>query len=194
MSDGINNDMKDSVGTETALKIHEGVLSAAGRGFAIVASRFNDFIVDKLVAGARDALRRTGGDAARVELFRCPGAMELPGLARRALATGRFEGLIVLGAVIRGATPHFDLVVGEATRGIGALAAETGCAVGYGVLACDTIEQAIERAGTKSGNRGFDAAMVAIEMADLYARLDAEQGDAGGAKASLRQDLPRRSK
>ena len=194
MSEGIKSDMKDGAGSWAALKSHEGALSAAGRGFAIVASRFNDFIVDKLVDGARDALRRTGADAARVELFRCPGAMELPGLARRALATGRFEGLVVLGAVIRGATPHFDLVVGEATRGIGALAADTGCAVGYGVLACDTIEQAIERAGAKAGNRGFDAAMVAIEMADLYARLDAEQGDEGGAKASLRQDLPRRSK
>ena len=179
------------------IKIHEGSLSAAGHGFAIVASRFNDFIVDKLVHGARDALRRTGADPTRVELFRCPGAMELPGLARRALATGRFDALIVLGAVIRGATPHFDLVVGEATRGIGALADETGCAVGYGLLACETIEQAVERAGTKAGNRGFDAAMVAVEMAELYARLDAGAGGATGAtsgttKSSLRQDLPRR--
>jgi 6,7-dimethyl-8-ribityllumazine synthase len=178
------------------IKVHEGQLSAAGRGFAIVASRFNDFIVEKLIAGARDALRRTGADPARIELFRCPGAMELPGLARRALATGRFEALIVLGAVIRGATPHFDLVVGEATRGVGALADETGCAVGYGLLACDTIEQAIERAGTKAGNRGFDAAMVAVEMAELYARLDAESSaGAGSARAkagALRQDLPRR--
>lgn len=169
------------------IKVHEGSMSAAGRGFAIVASRFNDFIVDKLVAGARDALRRTGAEPARVELFRCPGAMELPGLARRVAATGRFDAIVVLGAVIRGATPHFDLVVGEATRGIGALAAETSCAVGYGVIACDTIEQAVERAGTKAGNRGFDAAMVAVEMADLYAQLDAQRSD-------TRQDLPRRTK
>lgn len=165
---------------------YEGSLSAAGRRFAIVASRFNDFIVDKLVEGALDALRRTGanveGDAA-VEVFRCPGAMELPGLARRVVDTGRFDGLVVLGAVIRGATPHFDLVVNEATRGVGVLAAEARVAVGYGVLACDTIEQAVERAGTKAGNRGFDAAMVAVEMADLYAKL----GAAGGAT----QDLPR---
>ncbi|HTA18131.1 MAG TPA: 6,7-dimethyl-8-ribityllumazine synthase [Polyangia bacterium] len=171
-------------------KVHEGALSAAGRGFAIVASRFNDFIVDKLVEGARDALRRTGADEARVEIFRCPGAMELPGLARRVLATGRFDGLVILGAVIRGATPHFDLVVGEATRGIGALANETGCAVGYGVLACETIEQAIERAGTKAGNKGFDAAMVAVEMADLYAQLDAQK--AAEPRAPVKQDLPRR--
>jgi 6,7-dimethyl-8-ribityllumazine synthase len=179
--------------SDDGVKVHEGGLQAAGRGFAIVASRFNDFIVDKLIDGARDALRRTGADDARVEIFRCPGAMELPGLARRVAALGRFDGLVVLGAVIRGATPHFDLVVNEATRGVGALAAEGACAVGYGVLACDTIEQAVERAGTKAGNRGFDAAMVAVEMADLYARLDADEaGGRGGQTAP--QDLPRRTK
>jgi 6,7-dimethyl-8-ribityllumazine synthase len=175
--------------SKEGIKVHEGALSAAGRGFAIVASRFNDFIVEKLIEGAQDALRRTGADLARVEVFRCPGAMELPGLARRVVATGRFDGLVVLGAVIQGATPHFDLVVGEATSGIGALAAETGVAVGYGLLACDTIEQAIERAGTKAGNRGFDAAMVAVEMADLYAQLDAQRGEGSALKA-----VPRRSK
>jgi 6,7-dimethyl-8-ribityllumazine synthase len=170
-----------------AAKPHEGALTAAGRSFAIIASRFNDFIVEKLIDGARDALRRTGAEDARVEVFRCPGAMELPGLARRVATLGRFDGLIVLGAVIRGATPHFDLVVNEATRGIGVLAAQGTCAVGYGVLACDTIEQAVERAGTKAGNRGFDAAMVAIEMADLYAQLEGRGAEAG-------QDLPRRTK
>jgi 6,7-dimethyl-8-ribityllumazine synthase len=169
------------------LTIHEGTLSAAGRSFAIVASRFNDFIVDKLVEGARDALRRTGVDEARVELFRCPGAMELPALARRVAGLAKFDGLIILGAVIRGATPHFDLVVNEATRGVGALALEASCAVAYGVLACDTIEQAVERAGTKAGNKGFDAAMVAIEMADLYAQIERQRGEAS-------QDLPRRTK
>jgi 6,7-dimethyl-8-ribityllumazine synthase len=164
----------------------EGALTSAGRRFAICASRFNDFIVEKLVDGALDALRRTGAGPHSVEILRCPGAMELAGLARRAVATGRFDGVICLGAVIRGATPHFDLVVGEATRGIGALAADARVAVAFGVLACDTIEQAVERAGTKAGNRGFDAAMVAIEMADLYAQLDADAGSA--------QDLPRRTK
>jgi 6,7-dimethyl-8-ribityllumazine synthase len=113
--------------------------------------------------------------------------MELPGLARRVTGLGRFDGVICLGAVIRGATPHFDLVVGEAARGIGALAAEGRVAVAFGVLACDTIEQAVERAGTKAGNRGYDAAMVAIEMADLYAQLEA----APRAQAQA-QDLPRR--
>lgn len=182
--------MANSDSTETDERVHEGRLTAAGRRWAIVASRFNDFIVDKLVAGARDALRRTGAADDAVELFRCPGAMELSGLARRVAGSGRFDGVIVLGAVIRGATPHFDLVVGEATRGVGALAAEGEVAVAFGVLACDTIEQAVERAGTKAGNRGFDAAMVAIEMADLYARL----GAGTAAAPAQGQDLPRRSK
>ena len=172
---------------------HEGALSAAGRRWAIIASRFNDFIVGKLVDGALDALRRTGAGARSVEIYRCPGAMELPGLARRVAAGGRFDGIIVLGAVIRGATPHFDLVVNEATRGIGELAAEARLAVAYGVLACDTIEQAVERAGTKAGNKGYDAAMVAIEMADLYAKLDAA-GAPADAAAKPAQDLPRRTK
>jgi 6,7-dimethyl-8-ribityllumazine synthase len=167
-------------------RAREGALTSAGRRFAICASRFNDFIVDKLIDGALDALRRTGAAPRSVEILRCPGALELPGLARRVVATGRFDAVICLGAVIRGATPHFDLVVGEATRGIGALAADARVAVAFGVLACDTIEQAVERAGTKAGNRGFDAAMVAIEMADLYAQLD--------AAAAAAQDLPRRTK
>jgi 6,7-dimethyl-8-ribityllumazine synthase len=167
--------------------VHEGALSSAARRWAICAARFNDFIVDKLVDGALDALRRTGAEDSAVEIFRCPGAMELPGLARRVTGLGRFDGVICLGAVIRGATPHFDLVVGEAARGIGALAAEGRVAVAFGVLACDTIEQAVERAGTKAGNRGYDAAMVAIEMADLYAQLEA----APRAQAQA-QDLPRR--
>ena len=152
-------------------KIHEGMLSAQGRRFAIVAARFNDFIVDKLIDGALDALHRTGAVDADIELFRCPGAMELPGLVRRVADSARFDGIICLGAVIRGATPHFDLVVGEATAGVARIAADATAAVSYGVLACDNIEQAVERAGTKAGNRGFDAAMVALEMADLYAQL-----------------------
>jgi 6,7-dimethyl-8-ribityllumazine synthase len=176
---------------------HEGALTAAGRRWAIVAARFNDFIVDKLIDGAEDALRRTGARDEDVELYRCPGAMELPGLARRVAATRRFDGVICLGVVIRGATPHFDLVVGEAARGIGALAAEGRVAVAFGVLACDNIEQAVERAGTKAGNRGFDAAMVAIEMADLYAKLDTSSGVPATVAASAAApeiDIPRRSK
>jgi 6,7-dimethyl-8-ribityllumazine synthase len=159
-----------SYGTEGE-RTHEGALRAAGRRFALVASRFNDNIVGKLIDGARDALRAAGAGDDDVELFRCPGAMELPGLARRVAQSGRFHGVVCLGAVIRGSTPHFDLVANEAARGIGALAAEGRVAVAFGVLACDTLEQAIERTGPKEANRGYDAGMVAVEMADLYARL-----------------------
>jgi 6,7-dimethyl-8-ribityllumazine synthase len=157
----------------TGTKTHEGLLRGAGRKFAIIASRFNDFIGDKLVDGALDAIRRTGGSLDDVEIFRCPGALEIPGLLRRVADSGRFDGVVCLGVVIRGATPHFDLVVGQAMAGIAQIAAAGQVAVGCGVLACETIEQAIERAGTKAGNKGADAALVAIEMADLYATLPA---------------------
>jgi 6,7-dimethyl-8-ribityllumazine synthase len=156
-------------------KTHEGMLRSAGRRFAIVASRFNDSIGDRLVDGALDAIRRTGGDVEDVEIFRCPGALEIPGLARRVVDGGRFDGVICIGVVIRGATPHFDLVVNHAVSGIAQIAMTADVAVGCGVLACDTIEQAVERSGTKAGNRGIDAAMAVIEMADLYATIKAEK-------------------
>jgi 6,7-dimethyl-8-ribityllumazine synthase len=187
-----------SYGSEGDGPVHEGALSANGRRFAILAARFNDFVVDKLMDGARDALRRSGAADEDVEIFRCPGAMELPGLARWVADSGRFDGIVCLGAVIRGATPHFDLVAGEAARGIGALAAEGKLAVSFGVLACDTVEQALERAGTKAGNRGFDAAMVVVEMADLYARMEREAevvpAVAPVPEVPAATDLPRRRK
>ena len=164
-----------SYGTDHDGPVHEGSLSGNGRRFAIVAARFNDFIVEKLIDGAKEALRRTGVGHDDVELYRCPGAMEIPGLARKVADTGKFDGIICLGAVIRGATPHFDLVVREAASGVGALTAEGKIAIAFGVLACENIEQAVERAGAKAGNRGADAAMVAVEMADLYARMAAEK-------------------
>lgn len=150
----------------------EGALLANGRRFAICAARFNDGVVARLIAGARMALGDAGAGEGDVELFRCPGAMELAGLARRLVEGGRFAGVICLGAVIRGGTPHFDLVAAEAARGIGALAAEGRVPVSFGVLACDTLAQALERSGEKKeDNRGYDAAMVVVEMADLYAQL-----------------------
>jgi 6,7-dimethyl-8-ribityllumazine synthase len=168
-------------------KTHEGPLRTDGRRFAVIASRFNEFIVDRLVSGALDALRRSGAADDDVEVFRCPGAFELPGLARRALGTNRFDGLVCLGAVIRGATPHFDLVVNHAAAGIAQIANDGKVAVGFGVLACDTIEQAVERAGSKAGNRGYDAAMVAIEMASLYASLgEGARSREGGGRRSAR--------
>ena len=184
-----------SYGSEHEGPLHEGGLSGKDRRFAIVAARFNDFIVEKLIDGARAALRRAAVESEDIELFRCPGAMEIPGLARKVADTGKFDGIVCLGAVIRGATPHFDLVVREAAAGVGALAAEGKLAVAFGVLACDNIDQAVERAGAKAGNRGADAAMVAVEMADLYARMDAEK-KAEAVPVSVvpppATDLPRR--
>lgn len=149
----------------------EGQLSAQGLRFALVASRFNGLIVEPLVAGAIDAIVRTGGSADAVTVIRCPGAWELPQVVRWALARGGFDAVIALGAVIRGATPHFDYVAGEAAKGVAGAAATSDVPVVFGVLTTDTIEQALERAGTKAGNKGFDAAMAAIEMAQLRRQL-----------------------
>jgi 6,7-dimethyl-8-ribityllumazine synthase len=151
----------------------EGGLSAIGLRFAIVASRFNGLIVEPLVAGAVDAIVRSGGDADAISIVRCPGAWELPQVVRRVLARGGVDAVIALGAVIRGATPHFDYVAGEAARGIAGAAAASDIPVSFGVLTTDTIEQALERAGTKAGNKGFDAALAAIELANLYRALAA---------------------
>jgi 6,7-dimethyl-8-ribityllumazine synthase len=148
-----------------------GTLSATGLRFAIVASRFNGLIVEPLVAGAIDAIVRTGGSADAITIVRCPGAWELPQVVRRIAAAGGYDAIIALGAVIRGATPHFDYVAGEAAKGLAAAAAIGDAPVVFGVLTTDTIEQALERAGTKAGNKGFDAAMGAIEMARLYREL-----------------------
>jgi 6,7-dimethyl-8-ribityllumazine synthase len=151
----------------------EGTLSAAGLRFAIVASRFNALVVEPLIAGAVDAIVRAGGSADAITIVRCPGAWELPQVVRRVIARGNIDAVVALGAVIRGSTPHFDYVAGEATRGL-ARAAETGdVPVSFGVLTTDTIEQALDRAGAKAGNKGFDAAMGAIELATLFRALDA---------------------
>jgi len=155
--------------------LHAAAKPARGRAFAIVASRFNDAIVERLVAGAREALLAAGAGEDDLGLYRCPGALELPGVVRRVADLGRYDGVVVLGCVIRGDTPHFDLVVGESTRGVGAIAAEGRVAIANGVLACNTLEQAEARAVAGHGNRGAEAATVAVEMAEVYARLEAEQ-------------------
>jgi 6,7-dimethyl-8-ribityllumazine synthase len=149
----------------------EGTLTATGLRFAIVASRFNALIVEPLVGGAVDAIVRSGGNADDVTIVRCPGAWELPQVVRQVIARGGFDAVIALGAVIRGSTPHFDYVAGEASRGIAAAAAEAAIPVTFGVLTTDTIEQALERAGTKAGNKGYDAAVAAIELAQLFRAL-----------------------
>lgn len=140
--------------------------------FAIVATRFNDFIVESLVKGALRCLRQHGATDADVEIVRVPGAMEVPVVVNKLAASRRFDGIIALGAVIRGGTPHFDYVAGECVRGLSAAAQNHGIPVGFGVLTVDTIEQAIERAGTKAGNKGEEAALAVIETVNLLRRID----------------------
>jgi 6,7-dimethyl-8-ribityllumazine synthase len=158
----------------------EGNLSAEDRSFGIVASRFNDFVVKALLEGAIEAIRRHGGDAGAVDVVWVPGSYEIPLVARELALSGRYDALICLGAVIRGATAHFDYVAGGAAGGISNVALETGVPVIFGVITTESIEQAIERAGTKMGNKGFEAAVSAMEMADLMAKLHerASQDDA----------------
>ena len=146
--------------------------AASDLSVAVVASRFNQFIVDQLVEGARDALTRRGVDPERQHLVWVPGAFELPLMADHLAASGHYHAVIALGAVIRGGTPHFDYVAGECVRGISAAAQKHGVPVGFGVLTVDTIEQAVERAGTKAGNKGEEAAMSALEMVSLLGKLD----------------------
>lgn len=145
----------------------EGVLLGQGLKFALVISRFNEFITQKLLNGAQDALRRHGVGEDDMELAWVPGAFEIPLVAKKLVETKRFDAVICLGAVIRGDTPHFDYIASEVTKGIARVGLDSGLPVIYGVITADTLEQAIERAGTKSGNRGFEAAVKAIEMANL---------------------------
>jgi 6,7-dimethyl-8-ribityllumazine synthase len=158
-------------------KIHQGILKAEGIRCAIVASRWNDFLTARLVEGALDTLERFGAAADSVEIFKVPGAFEIPIAARKIAETGRFDALICLGAVLRGQTPHFDFVAGEATKGIGQVMMQTGVPIAYGIITADTLEQAIDRAGVKAGNKGSEAAMVAVEMANLFRQMDDRNDD-----------------
>jgi 6,7-dimethyl-8-ribityllumazine synthase len=153
------------------VKTIEGALSAEGLRVAIVASRFNDFIGERLVAGALDALTRTGAARDAVDLIRVPGAFEIPLAVREAARSARYDAIVCVGCVVRGATPHFDYVASEMAAGIAAVSRETGVPVGFGVLTTETIDQAIERAGAKAGNKGFEAALAAVEMANLVRTL-----------------------
>lgn len=149
------------------VKVYEGHLVGEGLRFGIVVGRFNEFITNKLLRGAMDALQRHGVAEADVEVAWVPGAFEIPMVARQMVAMGRYNAVICLGAVIRGATPHFDYVAAEVSKGIAKVGLDSGVPVIFGVITADTIEQAIERAGTKAGNKGWDAAVTAIEMANL---------------------------
>jgi len=153
------------------MKVLQGELQAKGLKFAIIVSRFNDFITGKLLEGAIDGLVRHGSKEEDIVVIKVPGAFEIPLTAKKIASGGTYDALICLGTVIRGATPHFDYVAAEVSKGIATASMETGIPIAFGVLTTDTIEQAVERAGTKSGNKGFDAAMTAIEMAQVFKKL-----------------------
>ena len=148
--------------------IREGQLNGQGFRFAIVASRWNDFISSRLVDGALDALDRLGADEKQVEVFKVPGAFEIPLLALKLADTEKFDAIICLGTIIRGQTPHFEYIAGEVTRGIGEAGLQSGVPVIFGVVTADTVDQAIDRAGVKLGNKGFEAATTAVELVNLY--------------------------
>ncbi len=153
------------------MKTLEGKLSAKGKKFALVVSRFNEFISQKLLSGAVDCLARHHCADDDVTVVWVPGSFEIPLVAKKLAQTGQYDAVVCLGAVIRGDTPHFDYVAAEVSKGVAQTALETGVPVIFGVITSDTIEQAIERAGTKAGNKGWDAALAAIEMADLFGQL-----------------------
>jgi 6,7-dimethyl-8-ribityllumazine synthase len=153
-------------------KIIEGELQVRDLRFGIVITRFNDFVVESLLKGALDALKRHGAADKQIEIVRVPGAFDLPVVARKLALSRRYEALIALGAVIRGQTPHFDYVAGECASGLARIALESGVPIAFGVLTTDTMEQAVDRAGGKAGNKGADAALAALEMANLLRRLE----------------------
>ena len=149
----------------------EGALRAEGLRFAIVASRWNDLIVSRLVGGAQEALRRLGAHENHIVTVRVPGSFEIPLVAKKLATSGKYDAIICVGAIIRGETPHYDYLAADVTKGISAVALETGVPLAYGVITADTVEQALDRAGVKAGNKGFEAAMTAIEMANLLKEL-----------------------
>lgn len=155
-------------------RVLEGKLDAANLRFAIILSRFNHLVTDRLLEGALDAFKRHGGKEENIDILKVPGCFEIPLFAHKLARSGRYDALVCLGAVIRGDTPHFDYVAGEVTRGIGAAMRESGVPIAFGILTTNSLDQALERAGTKMGNKGFEAALVAIEMACLKRELERE--------------------
>ena len=153
------------------MNLLEGKLLAEGQRIGVVAARFNEFITAKLVGGAKDAFVRHGGDENKLDLAWVPGAFEIPLVAKKMVESGKYDAVVCLGAVIRGATPHFDMVANEATKGVAHVGLQTGVPEIFGILKTDSIEQAVERAGTKAGNKGFDAMTTAIEMINLLKQI-----------------------
>ena len=160
-------------------KVHRGRLNAEGFRFAIVASRWNDFLTSKLVDGALDALQSLGAGESAVEIFMVPGSFELPLTAKKVAESGKFDAVIAIGVVIRGETPHFDYVAGEAAKGVGQVGMQTGVPVMFGVVTTNTLEQAINRSGVKAGNKGYEAAMSAVEIVNLYAEIGGRNEEVG---------------
>lgn len=165
-------------------KVHQGLLNAQGFRFAIVAARWNDFLTSKLIEGALDGLERLGAEENSVEIFKVPGSFELPLTAQKVAASGNFDAVICIGVVIRGETPHFEYVAGEAAKGTANASAQTGIPVLFGVVTADTLEQAINRCGVKAGNKGFESAMAAVELVNLYKTMD------GGENAKEEKVFP----
>jgi 6,7-dimethyl-8-ribityllumazine synthase len=149
----------------------QGVLNASGYKFALIASRWNDLVVSRLVGGAVDALERLGAQGDNLTICRVPGSFEVPLTAKKLAQTGRWDAIICLGALIRGETPHFDYIAAEVTKGIAQVSLDTGVPITYGIITADSVEQAINRAGMKSGNKGFEAAMSAVELVNLYKEI-----------------------
>ena len=166
------------------VKTLEGKLSATGKRFGIVVSRFNAFITERLLQSALDGLVRSGANPKSIEVVRVPGSFEIPSAARTLAETGKYDAIICLGCLLRGDTAHYDVIVNEVTRGIGQSAQETGVPHAFGVLTCETLEQAIDRAGLKMGNKGFEAALAAVEMANLKALVGRQSSVAGKAVSS----------
>ena len=165
----------------------EGKLDSSGKRFAIVVSRFNSFITERLVLSACDGLIRTGARKQAIDVVRVPGAFEIPSAARTLASTGKYDALICIGCLLRGDTAHYDVIVNEVTRGIGQSAQETGVPHAFGVLTCDTLEQAIDRAGLKMGNKGFEAALAAVEMASLKAAVSSQSSALSKGKTAGRR-------
>lgn len=156
-------------------EVIEGTMNASGLKVGIVVTRWNEFVTERLLEGATSCLRMLGGNPEDITVVRCPGAFEVPLVLKEMAVSGAYDALVTLGAVIRGATPHFDYVAGQATSGIAQIAMETGVPCGFGILTVDTIEQAIERAGTKAGNKGWEAAQTAVETATLLKKVRSEK-------------------
>ena len=189
-----HRDKENATEKKIRTKTLAGKLSAAGLRFAIVVSRFNEFITDRLLRSAYEGLVRSGATEDDIQIVRVPGAFEIPSAARTLAKTGKYDAIICLGCLLRGDTAHYDVIVNEVTRGIGQSAQETGVPHAFGVLTCDTLEQAIDRAGLKMGNKGFEAALAAVEMANLRKALSTQHSAISKSKTKTKTKIKSRTR